>query len=97
VSEFTGRTWQYRDDSVQIGDLTPVSSYAVGRDDLTPTTPDACGYVLTGFVEVVGWDEIPDPAYYGGIRREMRVAGPVVNRNRSVVLDDAPVCVRVEK
>jgi hypothetical protein len=25
------------------------------------------------------------------------VAGPVVNRNRSVVLDDAPVCVRVEK
>lgn len=89
-----GKKWEYRDDNVQAGELTPVSCYVVSENDSTPATPESAGHIWTGFAEVDGWDEVPDANYHNGIRREMRVKGPVVNRNRSVVIDDAPSFVR---
>ena len=95
-SQFSGQKWEYRNDTVEVGQLTPVSCYVVSMVDPTPASDEKCGHIWTGFVEVAEWEECPDPAYYGGMRREMRVRGPVVNRNRTVVIDDNPTCVLVD-
>lgn len=96
MAQFSGQTWTYRNDNLGEGQLTPVASYVKSQDDPTPADPQTAGHVWTGYAEIEGWDEIPDDNYHGGIRREMRVRGPVVNRNRNVVIDSAPVYVRAE-
>lgn len=83
AAQFSGQTWEYRDDSRAVGELTPVSH------------TDATGRVWTGWAEVAGFDEYPDAEYHNGIRREMRVRGAVVNQARTVVIDDAPQFQRV--
>jgi hypothetical protein len=97
MSQFSGQKWEYRNNNNQVGDLAPVACYFVSVNDLTPATPETGKYIATGFVEVAGQDEVPDDNYYNGIRRETQVKGPVVSRNRSVVIDDKPVLVRVAR
>lgn len=98
--QLSGKKWEYRNSLAKVGDLIPVACYTKSISDTTPIETSEIrenggGHVWTGFVEVMGWDEIPDEEYYNGIRRELRVKGPVVNRKRSVIIDGAPNFVRV--
>ncbi len=43
-----------------------------------------------GFARVVSHDQIDDANYHGGKRLELQLAGPVTNRDETVVLDATP-------
>lgn len=93
--QFRGARWEYRSGLLQEGQLAPVQCYTRPTTDLSPVPPQEAGHTWCGWAEVAGWDAIPDPEYHGGTHRVMRVRGPVVNRDRTVVLDAAPVLVWV--
>lgn len=89
--KFSGKLWVYRNSLAQVGDLVPVEFHAVSWLDATQSTPETCGHIWCGFARVSAQDLVPDPAFQGGLRRQTRLAGPVLNSTRTVVIDDAPV------
>jgi hypothetical protein len=93
TSTFSGRTWHYYDAVCNPGDMVPVSHYTVSADDLSPASPKNFGNIYCGKVTVAGFDEFPDAAYHNGIRKEMRVSGPVMTEDGRV-LDNSPAFVR---